>query len=301
MAMEAERDQRSTHNPNDHNYSHPEIARMMNKSAQELCAMDEVEFRARFRERLHHTVELPIYHRIVSGKALSPRQGDIMAVFDQAWKTRGLSQDLPEYRNYLTLMELAEKIWAGEEVNLSPWAPHPLSEQDVTVFEHILFQRRSIRQWDFDRPVSDELIDKLLLAGLWAPHSCNLRSIRFLVIREENEPGLFLGSNIPSGPIHIVIAQDMRAYDANPPMPPRNQLLDCGAATQNVLLAAHAYGLAGVWVTFNDKVRDRLKERFGLNEHIRLVNFVDVGWPAPGISPCPPSRPDLEETVLGRI
>ena len=124
----SEHDARSVHNPNDHNYSHPEIAMMMNKSVPELCEMDEVEFRARFRERLHHTVELPIYHRIVSGKPLSPRQGDIMDVFDQAWKKRGLSSNLPEYRNYITLMELAKKIWAGQNVDLSQWTPYTPSE-----------------------------------------------------------------------------------------------------------------------------------------------------------------------------
>lgn len=301
MDFESELDARSVHNPHDRNYSHPEIARMMTKTAEELAAINDVEFRARFRERLHHTLELPIYHRIVSGKPLSPRQGDIMDVFVRAWHEKGLPEDLPEYRNYLTLLDLAQKIWAGEEPDLAAWKPHALSGSDVAAFEHVLFDRRSIRQWDLSRRVSDETIDKILLAGLWAPHSCNLRSIRYLVVREENEPGLFLGSNIPTGPVHLVVMQDLRVYDANPPMPPRNQLLDCGAATQNILLAAHAYGLAGVWITFCDRVRSRLKERFDLPEHIRLVNFVDVGWPAPGIYPCPPSRPDLEETILGRI
>ena len=42
--------------------------------------------------------------------------------------------------------------------------------------------RRSVREFT-DEVVPDALIDKVLDAGLWAAHACNLQSIGFLVLR----------------------------------------------------------------------------------------------------------------------
>jgi nitroreductase len=34
--------------------------------------------------------------------------------------------------------------------------------------------------------------------------------------------------------------------------------VDCGAAAQNIVVAAHAYGLGGCWLTFTDTMIERL-------------------------------------------
>lgn len=114
-----------------------------------------------------------------------------------------------------------------------------------------------------------------------------------------NEPGLFKGSDVPGGPVHLVILQDMRCYRANSFTPVRNQLLDAGAAGQNIVLAAHAVGLEGVWLTFpNEAFCDRLREKFKLPDYIRLVTYVDVGYGDQ--TPYAPQRWDVKDTILGR-
>ena len=153
-----------------------------------------------------------------------------------------------------------------------------------------------MREWT-DEPVSDEVIKHVLKAGLWAAHACNLQSIRYLVVRESSAPGLFCGSDIPGGPVHIVVLQDMRVYRANPVMPQSNQLLDAGAAAQNLVLAAHAYGLGGCWLTFtSEEMKERIRREAGLPEHYRLTTYVDVGWPDQ--TPFPPQRLSVEEAVF---
>lgn len=142
------------------------------------------------------------------------------------------------------------------------------------------------------------MIDKLLEAGLSAAHSCNLQSIRYIVVREENEPGLVPG-NIPGGPVHILILQDERVYQANLIMPIRNRLLDAGAAAQNIVLAAHALGLGGVWLTHSDAMLEKLYKRFQLPEYLKIVTYVDVGYPA--LTPAPVERLLLDEVVLLKI
>ncbi|MCC8027110.1 MAG: nitroreductase [Clostridium sp.] len=272
------------------------FAAEFNKSKEELLAMDETEFRARFRERCHHTLEIQVYSNAYRSKSLRPDQDKTVQMFLEVWRMRNLPEDLPEFVYANTLLEMARTLMDGREVDLSPYRPQPVSSGELRAFERIVYERRSVREWT-DEPVSDEVIKHVLKAGLWAAHACNLQSIRYLVVRESSAPGLFCGSDIPGGPVHIVVLQDMRVYRANPVMPQSNQLLDAGAAAQNLVLAAHAYGLGGCWLTFtSEEMKERIRREAGLPEHYRLTTYVDVGWPDQ--TPFPPQRLSVEEAVF---
>jgi nitroreductase len=270
----------------------------MDLTREEYLALEPVEFRARFRERVHHTLEIQTYAAIDSGKRLAQSQTDKVRGLMQIWEEKGLPRDAPDYQWAAELVCFAELCQAEKKVDLTRFAPRKLSPADVQVFDAILYERRSVRHWT-DQEVPDHIIDKLMNAGLWAAHSCNLQSIRYLVVREKNEPGLFLGSDIPGGPVHIVLMQDERVYNANPRNPVRNRLLDCGAAAQNIVLAAHTYGLGGCWLTFTDKMIERLNQRFKIPEHTKIVTYVDVGYP--NQTPAPPLRLTLSEMVFARV
>ena len=99
--------------------------------------------------------------------------------------------------------------------------------------------------------------------------------------------------------MHVVLLQDERVYNANPRNPVRNRLLDCGAAAQNIVLAAHSYGLGGCWLTFTDKMIERLRNRFNIPEHTKIVTYVDVGYP--NQTPSAPRRLTLSEMVFARL
>ncbi len=269
----------------------------MRLTDEEFLAMDEVEFRARVRERSHHTLEIQVYATAYRHKKLGEKQADYTKHLLELWIKRGLSKALPEYRYASFLVEAAEKLIRGEEVDLSAFQPTPVTAEMEEAFYTIVRERRSVREFT-DQEVPDELIDKILEAGLWAAHGCNVQSIRYIVVRDKNEPGLFRGSDVPGGPVHLVILQDMRCYRANSFTPVRNQLLDAGAAGQNIVLAAHAVGLEGVWLTFNETMCERLKKRFELPDYIRLVTYVDVGYGDQ--TPYAPQRWDVKDTILGR-
>ena len=272
------------------------FAAEFNKTRDELMTMDETEFRARFRERCHHTLEIQTYSCAYRGSRLRAEQTQTVEKFLDVWKVRGLPESLPEYTYAQSILALARKLLAGEAADLSPFQTPPLTEAERLAFQRVVYERRSVREWT-DRPVPDEVLDRVLEAGLWAAHACNLQSIRYLVVREATTPGLFRGSDIPGGPVHIVILQDMRVYRANPVMPESNQLLDAGAAGQNLVLAAHANGLGGCWLTFtSQEMKDRIRAATGLADHYRMTTYVDVGWPDQ--SPCPPLRMGLDEAVI---
>lgn len=271
------------------------FAAEFNKSKEELLAMDEVEFRARFRERCHHTLEIQLYSAAYRGKPLNPQQTKTTELFMEVWHERGMPETLPEYVFASRLLAFAQKLVRGETLDLSPYEVSPLSPSELSGFERTVYERRSVREWSA-RKVPDDIIEKVLKAGLWAAHACNLQSIRYLVMREEHCPGLFRGSDIPGGPLHVVVLQDMRVYKANPVMPESNQLLDAGAAGQNLVLAAHAYGLGACWLTFtSEEMKQRIRDYVNLPEYMRMTTYVDMGYPDQ--SPYPPQRISVDEAV----
>ncbi|MGI6005288.1 MAG: nitroreductase family protein [Christensenellales bacterium] len=275
-----------------------ELLKQFNLSDEEYLALDEIEFRARFRERIHHTLEIQTYAAANGEGTLSQRQSETAKKFIRLWKERNLPEDLPEYVYAQKLIGFSEKLVAGEKPDLDEFAPYPLTQAEKDAFFKVVFERRSVRHFT-DEDVADELIDKILQSGLWAAHSCNLQSIRYLVIREKNVPGLFKGSDVPGGPVHLVVLQDERVYRANPFNPVRNRLIDAGAAAQNIVLATHALGLAGVWLTFNDAMIQRIGKHFDLPEHVKIVTYVDIGYPTQ--TPYAPQRLTLDEAVIANV
>jgi nitroreductase len=275
-------------------------------SGENLMAVHPTTLRAMIVERTHHTVEIQLYEALAKGQPLSPDRGDNVREMLAVWRERGLPIDMssPDWAWVHTLLDMAERLSKGQAVGLSPFAWDPFDEGQRAVATRLISQRRSVRHWTKEQ-VPDWMIDQILQAALRAPHGCNLCSLRFLVIREENAPGLFEGSDIPGGPVHIVACQDRRAYYAqpgyalHPDMLESNRLLDCGAAMQNMVLMAHALGLGACWLTFRLEMRQRLREYFKLDDEIQIVTYLDVGFPAQ--TPMPPGRMALPETVIARV
>jgi nitroreductase len=275
-----------------------DMLRQFNLTDEEYLNLDEVEFRARFRERVHHTLEIQTYAAANKEEILKENQNETAKKFIRLWEERNISKDLPEYIYAKKLIGFSEKLLKGEKLDLNEFEPYKLSDEDKDNFFKVIKERRSVRHFKEER-VPEELVDKILESGLWAAHSCNLQSIKYLVVREETTPKLFRGSDVPGGPVHLVVLQDERVYRANPLNPVRNRLIDAGAAAQNIVLATHALGLGGVWLTFNDAMIERISKHFNLPEYIKLVTYVDIGYP--NQAPYAPQRKSLEEAVVAKV
>ena len=66
------------------------------------------------------------------------------------------------------------------------------------------------------------------------------------------------------------------------------------AGVQNLLLAAHARGLAAIWRTGAMADEPEVRAALGLGEHDALVGMVYVGRPLDGAPPPPPARPHVD-------
>jgi nitroreductase len=162
----------------------------------------------------------------------------------------------------------------------------------------LLKTRRSIRHWSEER-VPEELLKTILEAGLWAPHSCNLQTVRYLILKGEEQQDLTSARRLRGNYICIVVAQDMRPYHYfERIIPEGNQNLECGASVQNMLLCAHALGLGAVWLTFEEGEARFLQEKYGLPEYKALKTYIALGWPSQ--VRLPPGRKSVKDALLSK-
>ena len=144
--------------------------------------------------------------------------------------------------------------------------------------------RVSVRQFTGEK-LSDEQIEKLLRAAMAAPSAMNKQPWQFVVITNEellakigeqmpnsrcqNKPGCAI---VPCGDMSKTLEGAGRDFWVD----------DLSAATENLLLAAHAMGLGACWTGVHpnmERVSD-VQKLLGLDEQIVPLCIIPVGVPA---------------------
>ncbi|MDQ1261916.1 MAG: hypothetical protein QG575_1097, partial [Euryarchaeota archaeon] len=149
--------------------------------------------------------------------------------------------------------------------------------------------RRSIRKF-LGKPVSREMVKDLLEAAMYAPSAGNEQPWQFIVLDEreflDQVPSICATASMcRQSPLSILVCGDssLEKY-------PKFWVQDCSAAIENLLLAAHAQGLGGVWVgiyPLNDRV-EAFRRLLGLPMEITPFALVALGYP--NESPATPKR-----------
>lgn len=145
------------------------------------------------------------------------------------------------------------------------------------VIENIL-TRRSIRSYT-DQDVEPEKIEAILEAGMAAPSGKNGQPWDFVVltrreILDEMAERLPYAKMLREARVAIAVCADRTKSPY--------WYVDCSAAAENILLAAHALGLGAVW-TATYPYRDRMdvvKELCGLPGSYDSLCVIPVGYPA---------------------
>ena len=143
--------------------------------------------------------------------------------------------------------------------------------------ENIL-TRRSIRSYT-DQDVEPEKIEAILEAGMAAPSGKNGQPWDFIVltrreILDEMAERLPYAKMLREARVAIAVCADQTKSPY--------WYVDCSAAAENILLAAHALGLGAVW-TATYPYRDRMdvvKELCGLPGSYDSLCVIPVGYPA---------------------
>jgi nitroreductase len=153
--------------------------------------------------------------------------------------------------------------------------------------------RRSIRKYE-NRLVPEEMVQKLLAAAMQAPSARNQQPWQFVVIDDRAmlaEIPVFMPNAAMAGeaPLAILICGDLSLEKSE-----GYWVVDCAAATQNLLLAAHALGLGAVWcgVFPREPRMEGLRRLVGLPENVMAHSLVVLGFPADQVPREDRYRPD---------
>jgi nitroreductase len=177
------------------------------------------------------------------------------------------------------LMALAACSTQGTDENQEATAAN--QDNGQAAIENIM-TRTSIRQYK-DQPVEQEKIDIMLKAAMAAPTAVNLQPWHFIVITDKKTIGLLSGKQPTNAPLLIAMCGDTDKTT----MPDGKMKLpdfwvqDVSAATENLLLAAHALGLGAVWTGVYPAMERVAEVANVLNcpQNIVPVAVVRVGYP----------------------
>jgi len=137
--------------------------------------------------------------------------------------------------------------------------------------------RRSVRRYKGE-PLSEEQITQILEAGRWAATKGNKQPWKFIIltdaqIRNDLANTLSTGKFLSEAVLGIAVVIN--------PADPIHAVQDGAAATQNMLLAAHALGLGACWISAYDmEFEGDAKRILGIPEEERLLSVISVGHPA---------------------
>lgn len=146
--------------------------------------------------------------------------------------------------------------------------------------------RRSIRTFT-KQPVPDRVVQELLAAAMSAPSAGNQQPWHFILITDRQildqvaavNPYAAMAAKAPLG---ILVCGDLSLEKY-----PGYWVQDCSAATQNLLLAAHAKGLGAVWTGIypTESRVAGFKRLCNLPESVLPLALIVIGYPAQKLRP----------------
>ncbi len=176
-----------------------------------------------------------------------------------------------------------------------------------------IFSRRSVRNYKNEK-VPKEIINKLLEIATQAPSSSNSQPWTFAVIQN---PTLLKSYSDKAKKLLLKLMgdnPDPQGYRSKLSSPDFNTFYnastliiiyansdrlqstgDCSMAAQNLMLAAHSYGLGTCWIGFSTPLvnSDEFKQELGIPLTYKAVAPVILGYPDVSLSTIPKKPPEV--------
>lgn len=176
-----------------------------------------------------------------------------------------------------------------------------------------IFSRQSVKNVRPD-PVPRALIEQLLAAGAQAPNHHKVRPWRFVVLTgaarnrlgdvmaqallRHNPAALEAAVAIERAkplraPVLIAVGVDKASA---PKVVEYENVCAAAAAAENILLAAHALGLGGMWRSGQPIFEPAVRQALGLAADQQMVGFLYIGYPAAELPA--PTRPGADDRTV---
>ncbi len=143
-----------------------------------------------------------------------------------------------------------------------------------------LYERRSIRKYT-NKIIDKEIIENVIRAGMYAPSAVNKQPWHFVVFKDKDTIRKIKEVHPSSGMLDQASTGILICFDTNLQHDEGFGPIDCSAATQNMLLAAHGYGLGACWIGIYPRP-ERVKvlgNVFNLPEHVVPFAVISLGYP----------------------
>ncbi len=147
----------------------------------------------------------------------------------------------------------------------------------MNLFE-LIKTRRSIRRFT-DKPVSDDLINKIIETGTWAPSGKNNQPWKFAIIQDRelkaqvSELTHYSKCVLSANTLIAVFLDNDSSY---------HKIKDAqaiGSCLQNMLLTIHDEGLGAVWLGEILKSSEQIRKLVNGSEDLELMAVIALGYP----------------------
>ena len=144
----------------------------------------------------------------------------------------------------------------------------------------VIHSRKSVRSFT-GQSVSKDVLNKIVRAGMAAPTAVNMQPWAFVVVTDRKTLDA-LSAGLPyakmldkAGAAIIVCAIPGKAYEKSLEL----AVIDSTCASENILLAAEAFGLGAVWTAaypYKDRM-DVARKALNIPQEIIPLNVIPVG------------------------
>ena len=148
-------------------------------------------------------------------------------------------------------------------------------------FEEILINRRSIRRYTSEK-IDSASIRNIIKAAMYAPSAVNKRPWHFIIVEDKGKMEEVMKIHANAKMLKEASHAILICGDENLQHDDGFWIADCGAATQNLLLAAHGVGIGSCWIGIYPR-EQRMKDisnLFNLPKHVKPFALVSLGYPA---------------------
>lgn len=142
----------------------------------------------------------------------------------------------------------------------------------------VISKRRSIRQY-VDQPIGDEVVKKLLEAAISAPSGKNGQPWKFSVVNNSEDI-----VRIAKLSVHYCWIRKAKCFiiiylDKSCSYHYIKDVQSCGAAIQNLLLAAHSMGIGSCWVGEFIGKDEEIRRLLAIsNNELEVMGVVTLGY-----------------------
>jgi nitroreductase len=144
-----------------------------------------------------------------------------------------------------------------------------------------IFTRRSIRKYK-KKNISDKILQNLLRAACYAPSAGNQQPWHFVILDDRKILNV-MDTFLPSGKMlkeadkAILVCGDLHLEKLK-----GYWMIDCAAAAENILLAAHSLGVGACWLGLYPREGrvTGMRKLLSLPTHIIPFALISLGYPA---------------------